>query len=70
VPDLFIQLLQENNLKLNIIKELYTKNESVESVEIQDINTNINTNTNINQNTNTNQHTNINQNESEISNTN
>lgn len=64
VPDLFIQLLQENNLKLNIIKELYTKNESVESVEIQD--TNINTN----QNTNTNQHTNINQNESEISNTN
>jgi len=66
VPDLFIQLLQENNLKLNIIKELYTKNESVESVEIQDTNTNIN----INQNTNTNQHTNINQNESEISNTN
>lgn len=64
VPDLFIQLLQENNLKLNIIKELYTKNESVESIEIQD--TNINTN----QNTNTNQHTNINQNESEISNTN
>ena len=44
VPDLFIQLLQENNLKLNIIKELYTKNESVESVEIQHINTNINTN--------------------------
>jgi hypothetical protein len=62
VPDLFIQLLQENNLKLNIIKELYTKNESVDSVEIQDINTNINTNTN--------QHTNTNQNESEISNTN
>ena len=68
VPDLFIQLLQENNLKLNIIKELYTKNESVESVEIQDINTNTNQNTNTN--TNTNQHTNINQNESEISNTN
>jgi len=70
VPDLFIQLLQENNLKLNIIKELYTKNESVESVEIQDINTNTNQNTNTNTNTNTNQHTNINQNESEISNTN
>jgi hypothetical protein len=31
VPDLFIQLLQENNLKLNIIKELYTKNKNNES---------------------------------------
>ena len=74
VPDLFIQLLQENNLKLNIIKELYTKNESVESVEIQDTNINTNQNTNINTNqntnTNTNQHTNINQIESEIYNTN
>jgi hypothetical protein len=33
VPDLFIQLLQENNLKLNIIKELYTKNKNDENNE-------------------------------------
>jgi len=37
VPDLFIQLLQENNLKLNIIKELYDKNESVETAESGEI---------------------------------
>jgi len=68
VPDLFIQLLQENNLKLNIIKELYTKNESIESVEsvesVEIQHTNQNTNQNINQNTNIN--TNINTNENEI----
>jgi hypothetical protein len=33
VPDLFIQLLQENNLKLNIIKELYSKNKNDENGE-------------------------------------
>lgn len=33
VPDLFIQLLQENNLKLNIIKELYAKNKNDENDE-------------------------------------
>jgi hypothetical protein len=37
LPDLFIQLLQENNLKLNIIKELYTKNKNDENNENSEI---------------------------------
>jgi len=61
VPDLFIQLLQENNLKLNIIKELYT--ESNETINI-----NINETEILNPNTNPNPNPNPNPNESEISN--
>ena len=36
VPDLFIQLLQENNLKLNIIKELYTESNETINININD----------------------------------
>jgi len=61
VPDLFIQLLQENNLKLNIIKELYTKNnengESDENSKSDENNENDEskiTNSNINKIANTN----------------
>jgi hypothetical protein len=65
VPDLFIQLLQENNLKLNIIKELYTESNETINININEteiLNPNTNTNTNPNPNPNPNP------NESEISN--
>jgi hypothetical protein len=58
VPDLFIQLLQENNLKLNIIKELYTESNETTNINETEI---PNPSLNIIQN--------INQNESEIPNT-
>jgi hypothetical protein len=62
VPDLFIQLLQENNLKLNIIKELYAKNKDDENGESGESDENSkndesktsNTNTNISEIVNTN----------------
>ena len=47
VPDLFIQLLQENNLKLNIIKELYTESNEATNININETeipNTNLNEN--------------------------
>ena len=69
VPDLFIQLLQENNLKLNIIKELYTESNETINININETEIlNPNTNTNTNTNPNTNPNTNTNPNESEISN--
>jgi hypothetical protein len=64
VPDLFIQLLQENNLKLNIIKELYAEsNETTNTNETTNINETeiLNPSLNIIQN--------VSQNESEILNT-
>jgi hypothetical protein len=59
VPDLFIQLLQENNLKLNIIKELYSKNKNDENGESDENSKNdesktSNTNSNISEIVNTN----------------
>jgi DNA-binding transcriptional MerR regulator len=69
VPDLFIQLLQENNLKLNIIKELYTKNnENGESDETSksDENSKSDKNNENGESKSTNSNTNI----SEIANTN